>query len=605
MISLKGKKWRLEQPDCAVWKKLSEAPEIFNLVRLSLKTKGVALGQGEKEGETQKLAELVSLLLANRKILSKDDARCFLQSQLPDLHDPFLMNGMKQAAERTVRAINDGESITVFCDYDVDGVTSAAFLVHFFRDLGVDVRHYLPERKTEGYGLNLKAVEKIKDEGSSLIITADCGITAIAEARFARELGMDLIITDHHQVSEEGLPEAIAVLNPHREDCKYPYSFLAGVGLAFKLATAVRSLLHREGRPKESLPNLKQHLDLIALGTIADVAPLTGENHILVRCGLEVARNTKKPGLSALKEVSGVTGKIDPTAVGFALGPRLNAVGRLGKADSGFHLLTAQEYAAALELARSLDDANDERKELQRRDVEEAEYLLSRSEGAAKGPVIVLASENFHSGVIGIVAGRIAEKYYRPTVLIALDEGVGKASARSIPSFNLHKAFTECSEHLLQFGGHAYAAGMTIENEKIDGFRKAINAVGERILRADDLIPEIRIDSALSIKDANLNAFKALELLEPCGAGNPSPVFIFEKVQVQALRNMGDEGQHVRFRAVQNGLAITAIGFNLSSEMEQLPANAAVDMVCKLMINDWGGTRKVELKIEDIRLSDC
>ncbi len=603
MISLKGKKWRLEKPDPSVLKSMIAAPEIFNQVRLSLKTKGVALGSGEKEGETQKLSELMGLLLVNRGIVSKQEASYFLQAQLQDLHDPFLMKGMAEAAERVVQAIEAGESITVFCDYDVDGVTSAAFLVHFFRDLGVAVNYYLPERKTEGYGLNAKAVEKIKAEGCSLMITADCGITAVAEARLAKELGMDLIITDHHQVSSEGLPEAIAVLNPHREDCNYPYAFLAGVGLAFKLATAVRSLLYKGGRPKESLPNLKQHLDLIALGTIADVAPLTGENHILVRCGLEVAHTTDKPGLAALKEVSGVTGKIDPVAVGFGLGPRLNAAGRLGKADIGFHLLTTKKTAEALGLARELDIANDERRELQKLDIEEAEYLLSRRKDAQKDSVIVLASENFHSGVIGIVAGRIAEKYFRPTVLIALDGEIGKASARSIPAFNLHKAFSECSEWMVQFGGHAYAAGMSIEREKVDAFRDAINAVGQRILSPEDLIPELRIDAVLHVEDVHMNTCKALELLEPCGASNPVPIFLIEGVQIQGLRKMGEEGQHVRFRAVQNGKGISAIGFNLSDEVDRLTVNQPVDIACQIKVNDWGGTRKAELKLEDIRPS--
>jgi len=601
VISLKGKKWRLEEPDAVALKGLAEAPEIFNQVRLSLKTKGVALGSGEKEGETQKLAELMSRLLVNRGIVSKEDACYFLQAQLADLHDPFLMTGMKSAAERVLRAIDGDEAITVFCDYDVDGVTSAAFLVHFFRDLGIEVNYYLPERKAEGYGLNVNAVQKIKDGGCSLIITADCGITAVAEARLVKELGMDLIITDHHQVSSEGLPEAIAVLNPHREDCNYPYAFLAGVGLAFKLATAVRSLLYQAGRPKDSLPNLKRHLDLIALGTIADVAPLTGENHILVRSGLEVAHKTEKPGLSALKEVSGVTGKIDPVAVGFGLGPRLNAAGRMGKADTGFHLLTTKDSAEASELARQLDSANDERRELQKSDVEEAEYLLSRCEDSSKDSVIVLASENFHSGVIGIVAGRIAEKYFRPTVLIALEGETGKASARSIPAFNLHKAFTECAEWMIQFGGHAYAAGMSIERDKVEGFRAAMNAVGHRILSADDLIPQLRIDAVLRLEDVTMNTCKALELLEPCGASNPVPVFLAENVRVQGIRKMGEEGQHVRFQAVQNGKGISSIGFNLSEEMDRLEVGQIVDIVYQIKVNDWGGTRKAEIKIEDIR----
>ena len=277
------------------------------------------------------VSSIIARLLVNRQVESIEEARFFLAADLSCLHDPFLMKGMADAADRIVKAILDGESITLFCDYDVDGVTSASFLTHFFRDLGIKVGHYLPERMVEGYGLNEDAVRKIKSGGATLMITADCGITSVQQVRLAHELGLDVIVTDHHQVGPEGLPPALAVLNPHQPDCEYPFKFLSGVGIVFKLAGAVRSVLHRKGTPRENLPNLKRHLDLFALGTIADVAPLTGENHVLTGHGLKEMTVSSKPGLVALKEVAGLNGTVTARSVGFTLGPRLNAAGRLPK----------------------------------------------------------------------------------------------------------------------------------------------------------------------------------------------------------------------------------------------------------------------------------
>jgi len=397
-----------------------------------------------------KIPKPVAVLLANRGVTSEESAREFLSSDLSRLHDPFLMADMRQAVDRVIKAMEQKEAITLFCDYDVDGVTSAAFLTHFFRDLNYPVEAYLPERKAEGYGLNSDAVRKIRAQGAGLMITADCGITGVKEVALANEIGLDVIVTDHHQVGGEGLPPAVAVLNPHRSDCEYPYRFLCGVGLAFKLAIAVRNELYSAGWSKEDLPNLKRHLDLFALGTIADVAPLTGENHILTQHGLKMLSITSKPGLVALKETAGIVGNVDARSVGFGLGPRLNAAGRLGRADNGLHLLASQNLKEAKALALELDQTNQERKEIQEETVAEAESLFKRHINLEEDRVIVLASEIFHPGVIGIAASRLVDKYRRPTVLIALEEGQGKGSGRSIPRFNLFKAFTDCSEHLVQ-----------------------------------------------------------------------------------------------------------------------------------------------------------
>jgi len=551
------------------------------------------------------LLPIVARLLVNRKVEGVDEAKIFIKSELLSLHDPFLIDGMELAVDRILMAIKNKESIRLFCDYDVDGVTSAAFLTHFFRDIGVTVGYYLPDRMKEGYGLNEDAVRVIRNEGASLLITADCGITAVREVELARSLGLDVIITDHHQVGSDGLPKAVAVLNPHRSNCNYPYRFLSGVGLAFKLALAIRTALHEKmGWSKDRLPNMRRHLDLVALGTIADIAPLTGENHILVRHGLDVLAKTDKAGLVALKAVSDVDNQVTARSVGFALGPRLNAAGRLGKADNGFHLLTSVDLKEAKELARGLNVINQERKDIQKLVQDEAEYLIKREVNLEEDRVIVLASENFHSGVVGIVASRIVEKYFRPVVLIALENGIGKGSGRSIPYFNLHRAFTDCASHLVQFGGHAYAAGLTINESSLDSFRSAINKVGWRILSDENLVPELFLDGNLKISEVDPKLHEQVGLLEPFGAENPAPVFLVEGISVHSLKRIGREESHVRFQAVQGDARIDAVGFNLAEAFASIDEKSdKIDLACEFQINDWAGRNKLELKALDMRYS--
>jgi single-stranded-DNA-specific exonuclease len=564
-----------------------------------------ALEMAEKISLSLDILPIVARLLINRRVECVDEAEIFVKAELSSLHDPFLINGMDFAVDRILIAIKNKELIRLFCDYDVDGVTSAAFLTHFFRDIGVTVDYYLPERMKEGYGLNEDAVRSIRKEGASLMITADCGITAVREVELAHSLGLDVIITDHHQVGSEGLPKAVAVLNPHRSNCDYPYRFLSGVGLAFKLALAVRTALNKKaGWSKESLPNMKRHLDLVALGTIADVAPLTGENHTLVRHGLDVLAKTDKAGLVALKAVSDLDGSINARSVGFALGPRLNAAGRLGKADRGFHLLTSIDLKKAKELAQELNIINQERKDIQELVQDEAEYLISREVDLKEDRVIVLASENFHSGVVGIVASRIVEKYFRPVILIALENSIGKGSGRSIPHFNLHRAFTECASHLMQYGGHAYAAGLTIDENNLDLFRNAIKEVGRRVLSDKNLVPELFLDESLKISEINVKLYEQISLLEPFGSENQPPIFLVQGVRIHGLKRIGRDESHVSFQAIQDDFRIDAVGFNLAKEFASIDEQSEkVDLACEVEINSWGGRNKLQLKILDLRCS--
>lgn len=552
------------------------------------------------------ITPLVASLLVNRKITDPEQARLLIEADLACLPDPFLMLGMETAVARILRAIENKEHLTVYGDYDVDGITSASFLVHFFRDLGIPFSYYLPNRMEEGYGVNTNALRKIRDGGSTLVITADCGITAVQEVLAAREIGLDVIVTDHHQVGEEGLPDSIAVLNPHQPGCLYPFRFLSGVGIVFKLATAIRTALYKAGWDKDKLPNLKRHLDLFALGTIADVAPLTGENHVLSNHGLRQMTVTTKPGLVALKAVAGLNGNIDTRSVAFNLGPRLNAAGRLGKADTCLHLLTATDLGEAKKMARALDDINQERQEVQKWTQDEAEYLLEREVDLENDKVIVLASENFHMGVIGIVASRFSQTYYRPTVLIALKDKKGKGSARSIPRFNLFKAFTECSEYLIQYGGHAYAAGLNIEESQVVHFRKAINQVGQRILGNEELIPEINIDATLPLESLSLKTLKNIQSLEPFGQGNPLPVFMTPGVSIHDIHYMGRDGQHVRFKAAPNGkrdLQLEVVAFNMQETFRRMETRGALfDLAYELHANEWNGQEKLQLRLIDLRL---
>jgi single-stranded-DNA-specific exonuclease len=576
MLSLTNKKWCISEPSL----------EMVSLLQQELKIPAAVAG-----------------LLINRGVTSKESAKEYIEADLSQLHDPLLMNGMHQAVDRVIQALEQKESITIFCDYDVDGVTSAAFLTHFFRDLNCKVDAYLPERKSEGYGLNSAAVRKIRESGAGLMITADCGITGVQEVALANQIGLDVIVTDHHQVGEEGLPMAVAVLNPHQADCDYPYRYLSGVGLAFKLAIGIRNGLHAAGWAKESLPNLKRHLDLFALGTIADVAPLTGENHILTLHGLKMLTTTAKPGLVALKETAGIVGIVDARSVGFGLGPRLNAAGRLGKADSGLNLLISTDLKEAKTLAKELELTNTERKEIQEETVIEAESLFRGEIDIKNERVIVLASELFHPGVIGIAASRLVDKYHRPTILIALEEGQGKGSGRSIPKFNLFKAFTDCGKYLVQFGGHAYAAGLTIKEDQVDGFRNAMNEVGHEFLKEEDLIPEVRLDALLTLEEINLYLYSRMALLEPFGAENQVPCFCSRGVQLQEVKLIGKDKKHIRFRAKQGKGQIEGVGFGLAEVLESVDVDTELfDIVYELNLNTWNGREKLEIKMLDIRL---
>lgn len=545
------------------------------------------------------IPRLTALLLLNRGIDSPDAARRFLSSTLAELHDPFLLLDMDKAVRRLTEAILRGERVCVYGDYDADGVTSVALLISFLKALGSDCFYHIPNRMEEGYGLGAAGIEAAARGGARLIVTADCGITAFAEAETCSSLGIDLIITDHHTPGD-GVPSALAVINPLRPGCPFPCKSLAGVGVAFNLVVALRSRLRQEGFFAERVePNLREYLDLVALGTIADIVPLTDENRILASHGLKELSTGFRTGVRALKTVAGVNGSVDCAAVGFRLAPRLNAAGRLEDASTGVELLLTNDAARAASLAGELNASNEERQLLEQTIVRDALEKVRSDPAMASKKSIVLASESWHCGVIGIVASRIVDLFHRPTILISLTEGNGKGSGRSIPGFHLHDALEACSEYLIRFGGHKYAAGLTIGQETLEAFAGRFDEIASELLSPEDLLPELRIDAELLPTEVSLETAEQISELEPYGMGNHRPVFLLRGARV--LDSSVLKEKHLRMRLSVAGSSFEAVGFNLSACM---PQGDTIDIAFSMDINVWNGRRSLRLRIKDLRASE-
>ncbi len=542
------------------------------------------------------LHPLAARVLATRGYLDPAAAEHFMAAKLADLPDPFTMKGMDAAVARIARALDQGEKIACYGDYDVDGVTSTALLTGFLRAAGADVVTYTPHRLVEGYGLNADAVAKLAAQGVRLLVTLDCGITSVDEVRAAAALGVETVVVDHHTVPVE-LPAAAAILNPHQPGCAYPSKDLAAVGVTFALAMALRRRLREAGRfgAARPEPNLREALDLVALGTIADVVSLTGANRILVRWGLDELARSRRPGVRALKRVAGIPEGAPVTAgqVGFRLAPRINAAGRLDDAGRGVRLLLEAGADAARALAEELDRENQSRQEIERRILEEAtEDARARVHAGARG--LVLARDGWHAGVVGIVASRVAERFHRPAVLVAMAEGAGKGSGRSIEGFHLYDALAACSAHLARFGGHKHAAGVTIERASLDAFRAAFEAIAAERLRPEDLVPRQRIDGWIVEGDVSDRAAEDLARLGPFGAGHPEPVFALRGPAGRA-RVVGAGGAHLKLALGK----LDAIGFGMG---EKLAACAGpVEAAFTVGFDEWDGARRLQLRLRDLR----
>ena len=539
---------------------------------------------------------LVARLLLARGIKTANDARLFLEPKLSDAHDPFTLNGMDEAVIRLERALREKERVMIYGDYDVDGITGTALLWRSLTHLGADASCYLPNRAREGYGISSIGIEEAQKRGVKLIISVDCGITAHKEVDLAQSLGIDFIITDHHE-PKETLPDALAVIDPKRIDSKYPYQELAGVGVAYKMLQG----LYRHLSLDET--DLQENLDLVALGTLADIVPLTGENRILAKFGLEKLRTSSKAGIRALLEVIGLTGKpLDSGQIVFVLGPRINAAGRIGEAAAALKLLITENQDEAFAIAKTLDQENKKRKEIDNQILTEAVSMVKERVDLEQDMVIVLASESWHQGVIGIVASRMVELFYRPTILIAVDGDKGKGSARSIAAFHLHDALKNCQEHLLGFGGHKYAAGMSIEIGKIPEFREKLNQLAKQSLNAEDLKPTQMLDALVALDEIDFETTKSFARFAPFGPGNRHPVLASQQLKVVGSPYIVGKN-HLKFKVKQKQRIFDAIGFSFGDVLEEIEdPDAALDMAFVLEENEWQGQRKLQLRLKDIRV---
>lgn len=559
-------------------------------------TKNVDSAIAEGLSKSLALSSVVAGVLAGRGISSNDEGRAFLYPSLSSMPDPFLLMGMKSAVARLCTARSGGEKVCIYGDYDVDGITGTALLVSFLRRTGFDCSYFIPNRFDDGYGLNQEALKRVIDTGVTLIVSVDCGITSVAEADFCRQHGTDLIITDHHS-PKEAIPDACAVVNPLQPGCIYPFKLLAGAGVAFNLMVALRSSLRQEGAFADSSePDLREWLDLVALGTIADVVPLLGQNRVYAYNGLKLLGNGNRAGIAALKRVAGVKDPVTCGQVGFRLAPRLNAAGRMECAVPGVELLLGSDPQQSAMIAEELDAANAERQAIERSMLEEA---IAMVEGDGTYPArrsIVLASASWHQGVVGIVASRIVERYHRPTILIALDEdGNGKGSGRSIPGFHLLNALNSCSEKLVRYGGHQYAAGIGLTADKLQAFSAAFESAAVLLLGDKELVPTLDVDAELCPADVNTDLIDELKRMEPFGAGNPEPTFMMRGLKTIDRRVVGDG--HLKLRLSAEGVVFNAIAFRQADCL----TDGLIDVAFFPELNVWNNSTSIQLRIKDIR----
>jgi len=553
--------------------------------------------EGEAFGRELGVSRVVATILRNRGIDSVAASSKFLSGPLSDLCDPFLLSGMDAAVARIEQALAAGERILVFGDYDVDGVSGTALITRVLRGLGGNVHWYIPHRVRDGYGVSAHAFEEAAQQGAKLIVTTDCGIGAVDEVALMAQQGVDVIVTDHHEPPAR-LPGAVAVLNPKLPGSAYPCTELAGVGVAFKLMSA---LSQRLGKSEDALRH--HFLDLVALGTIADVVPLVEENRLLARAGLQLLPQSKKVGLQALLRVAGLENRpLSAYHVGFLLGPRLNAAGRLEHAQAALELLLTSEPERATELATQLDATNRERQELERQTLEEALQMVRDHSDLAQDRALVLGSPDWHEGVVGIVASRLVDRFHRPTILVALRAEESKGSGRSISGFSLIDAIGNCSEWLSGFGGHQQAAGITILARKLAGFRKAFLAECGKHLKESDLVPKTRLECLVEGTDLTTRLVQELEQLAPFGLGNPRPVLGFREGVITRNRVMGREAEHLALTVKVGDAPVDCVWWRRGFLRDELTEGRRIAACFRPELNTYGGFERVQLTLEDVRL---
>ena len=538
-----------------------------------------------------KLSEILSKILINKGITKKEELDIFINPTRKDFHNPFLMPDMEIAVNRILRAISEKEDILIYGDYDADGITSTTVLKKFLEERGMQVSTYIPNRLDEGYGLNKDAIKKIYDDGKRLMITVDCGISAIEEIEFANSLGIETIITDHHEPTEI-LPKALAVVDAKRKDNEYPFNQLAGVGVVFKLIQAISIKLNLE--EKEYL----KYLDIVCIGTISDIVPLIDENRVIAKLGLKLVAQTRNIGLKALIDTIGFK-ELDSNSISFGIAPRINACGRMGNEQVALELFLCDDYGKAKILANKLNEYNTERQAIEKKIFDEAIKQIENSEKEKK--CIVVGAKGWHHGIIGIVASKVTEMYFKPSILICFEDGEGKGSGRSIPGFDLHKALMECKDSLKKFGGHSMAVGVTVDEAQFEEFKHKIEEYAKEC-KIDEIIPIINIDSEVDLKDVNIESVKSLKVLEPYGEANKMPLFLLKGLKINSIRSLSD-GKHLKLTLKDDNYMINAIGFNMGDLSEKFLLDDKVDIVGNLDVNSYNGMESIQIILKDIRKS--
>lgn len=535
------------------------------------------------------ISELLAKILVNRNITQDEQINIFLQPKRNNFNNPFLMLDMEKAVERIIRAINNNEKTIIYGDYDVDGITSVTVLKKFLSERGLEVDYYIPNRLEEGYGLNKEAIKKIVAQGYKLMITVDCGISSIEDINFANSLGIETIITDHHEQLDT-LPEAYCIINPKRRDNKYPFRGLAGVGVVFKVIQAISIKLGLD--EKEFL----KYLDIVCLGTISDIVPLVDENRVITKLGLMLVKVTKNIGLRELVKSSGYK-NIDSGMVSFGIAPKVNAAGRMGKEEDALRLFLTDDIKEAEEINKKLDEYNLQRQEKEKYIFEQAMEELSTKD-LDKMNSIVLAGENWHHGVIGIVASRLTEKFFKPTILICIEGNEGNGSGRSIPGFDLHETLVQSSAYLKKYGGHERAVGLSLEKTNIEAFKETFEQLAEK-QNVNKIMPVINIDCEITKKDLKKETVEQIKMLEPFGEKNKQPLVVYKNLKIVSIRTLS-EGRHLKLLLKDKNESVDVIGFNMGELADEYCIGDRVDVVGILEMDEYNGIEKIQITLKDM-----
>lgn len=560
-----NKKWQIYQSD---YEKIKELQEKYNINKL------------------------LATILSNRGIIEEKQIKKFLDPKRTDFYNPFLMPDMESAVNRILKAIENNEKIIIYGDYDVDGITSVTVLKSFFQDRGIHVDEYIPNRLNEGYGLNKTAIEKISKQKYMLMITVDCGISAIEEIDYANQLGIETIVTDHHEPGNE-LPKALAVVDAKRKDNKYPCRNLAGVGVVFKLIQALSIKLNLD--EKEYL----KYLDIVCVGTISDIVPLEDENRVIVKLGLKLVSQTRNLGLREILKLSGYQ-QIDSTTISFGVAPRINACGRMGHQEDALKLFTTKDINEVIKLAEKLNEYNKERQDIEKNIYNEAIEIIDKDDLDKKNTIVVMG-KNWHHGVIGIVSSKITELYFKPSILLCEEDDHGKGSGRSIPGFDLYKALTECKDTINKFGGHSMAVGINVKKEQFNEFRNKLEEIAKE-QHIEEIVPILNIDAQVELDEINKDMVNSLKELEPYGEGNKMPIFAFKNLRIDSIRALS-EGKHLKLTLKDKKNIVNAIGFNLGYLSSEYKIGDKIDVVGNLEINSFNGVDNLQINIKDIMKS--